>query len=211
MRQTILLVQPIEVIDFLFSVHLEREALRAALLFGEHRRDSCTPNHPSIYPSIAAWAESSRKLRDDLPTKIWTKVERPIPGILNASKRMLLAVAGGDENTGAASRTPKTSRAMGNAIIEAAYRNRLGVLDLKFANSDESITQPPLVWFLLRHRRGNRIVAELSIPDAIGNDRKIIGWAQRVILDPIDLDPSPHPARDDEPQDFDPQVTRKAS
>jgi hypothetical protein len=212
MRTTIILVNQIEVVDFLASIDLDAELLRTAILFGEARRDSCTPNHPSIYPPISSWADCTRKLRDDLPRNIWTKTDHPIPGIINASKQILLAVSSGDENTGIADAIPKTNRSMGNAIIQAIYRNRLGILNLKFSEPDQTKDWGlPLIWFLLRRRRENRIFAELSMPDAIGRDNRVIGWAKRVILEPMDLDPTPHPVRDDEPQDFDPEVRRKAN
>ena len=48
---------------------------------------------------------------------------------------------------------------------------------------------------LVRRRTPELVCIELSLPATIGDDGRVDGWAARIILEPISIEPTPQPYR----------------
>jgi hypothetical protein len=62
---------------------------------------------------------------------------------------------------------------------------------------DTSSVDAPVTWFLMRHRDGDVVRIELSLPESFQNNY-IETWKERIILEPLRLDPEPTGTRRDE-------------
>jgi hypothetical protein len=189
---------PIEITDLLVPMDLTQEYLATAIRFGEARRDACTPNDAPVVPSFLAWAYTLRKLRDDGPIGVWEKSDQALNLIINRSKRIAISVASGGEGTGDPNATPTTKRPVGIATLRAVFRNRQGVLDLKYANVQHVGAEDCITYLLLRRRENDKAFWELSVPDVIGIDGFVVDWSERLVFPPIDLAPLPDFQIDDE-------------
>jgi len=199
----------IEVTDRLSEMDLSVDLLSKAVRFGEAKRDSCTSNDPKILPSILAWAGTIRKLRDDAPSNWWPS-EQELSLILNGSERIVIGVASGDENTGNSDAAPTTKRSVGIETQRAVERNRQGLLDLKFKSPQQVPPSNCLIYLLLRRRVKDAIFWELSAPDGVGIDGRIIRWSERIIFPPISLEPSPLSTDEEDSANPTVQVKRKS-
>jgi hypothetical protein len=72
-----------------------------------------------------------------------------------------------------------------------------------------SVDGLPSTWVLLHHRENNVIRCELSRPTAINLSGYVETWGERIILAPIDVEPSPTFGADDEPVQPDVAVRRR--
>lgn len=66
-----------------------------------------------------------------------------------------------------------------------------------------------VTWYLLCHRQGDAVRAELSLPVVVNGGGRIELWRERIILPVIDLGQGPAPVIDSGP-DLDVPVHRKA-
>jgi hypothetical protein len=158
---------------------------------------ACTPHHPRNFPGLAAWAETIRALGDLLvPAPFnWARIEDTgQPLVLSPTGAIAITVAGADENTGRAQGAdPRTTSSKGSPTIRAISQNRY-----LFPELEEDALQrlqkreKRSTWFLLIHRDvvAGEMRCELSKPIAMGEDRHIIGWSERIILDRTDFDSS---------------------
>jgi len=189
---------PIELTDLLEPMDLTQEYLSTAVRFGEAKRDACTPNDAPVVPPFLAWAYTLRKLRDDAPIGVWEKSDQALNLIINRSKRIAISVASGGEHTGDPDATPTTKRPVGIATRRAVFRNRQGVLDLRYENVQDVGEEACITYLLLRRRENDRVFWELSVPDVIGIDGFVVDWSERLVFPPIDLEPGPILQADDE-------------
>lgn len=210
MKKTAIFFDPIEVTDRMTSLELTADLLSTAVRFGEAKRDGCTPNDPPILPSLLAWAGTTRKLRDDLPITVWRKSDSDLSLVVNGFKRIVICVAGGNENTGNPDAVPCSKRPVGMATRRAIDRNRQGVLDLKYTDPQQVPPSNCITHLLLRNRINEKIFWELSVPDELSVEGFVVGWSERIIFPPITLEPLPSPRSDDEDDsDQAVSVTRK--
>lgn len=75
----------------------------AAVMQGYLARNDCTANHPPLYPSFVAWGETVRALREHLAPTGWERNDaKNYSRTVHPNGRIAIAVATGDEATGAA-------------------------------------------------------------------------------------------------------------
>jgi hypothetical protein len=201
------------------SLGLEEEPLLVAIAGGQLAVDNCTANHPPMFPGFAGWAETLRGVRDYLGLKGWHNLdENNYSRVVDPTGRIAIAVATGNEDTGLAAGSPTTKASKGLCTVEAIEINVAQqdmFPDLKaqaMAALKEQKREPHITWILLIHRAPNETRAELSLPVAIGDDMRVSGWQERIILRSISRDPDP--IRRIEPPiqpDLDVQVTRRAT
>jgi hypothetical protein len=182
----------VEITDALAVLELDVEIIRTALLVGEAERDGRTALDPPIIAPIISWGGIVRSLRERLIPRGWRLDDRGLSLIINPSGTIAIAVKTGDEFTGIASGTPRTKRPIGPAAVAVVERNRRQ-LELFKSRIARAVENECATWFLLRRRYSNQVFAELALPAAISFDGNIDDWAERIIFDPIPLDPGSTP------------------
>lgn len=184
------LTEPWEVNRRLAELGLPENALQEAAKSGLAAWAACTPNHPTMYPGIVAWGETTRVLRDHLVLLGWNAINESGQAlVVNASGTIAVMVAGGDENTGIHSlNDPRTKSAKGPKTIEAIQRNQwlFPEMEEEDRHSHEARGKRQ-TWVLLlaRDMQAGELRAELSIPMHMTDDCRISEWSERVILGPI--------------------------
>lgn len=203
---------PIEVANALAEIGIPEEVFREIALDSEAERDRCTDNDPPSAPGFYAWAKRVRGLRDKKVPDGWapnddgnfSTIERP-DGLIS------IAVATGDGRTGWRGYQPRTKYPKGPRMVSAIERNsEQGGL---FGDEMKAVLVPsldrPTTWVWLCNRVGDTLYSELSLPDEIAPDGQVVGWARRIFLQPIVVEPDPGKLLEDEGQDFDIEVVAK--
>jgi len=214
--QTSLHADPETAAAALSRLGLSEEPLLAAVMQGYLARIDCTANHPPLYPSFVAWGETVRALREQLAPAGWERNdEKNYSRTTHPNGRIAIAVATGDEATGAADLTPTTKSAKGPSTAEALEVNRaqawLPGMEPSQAGEEEDEGKPPVTtWVLLVHHAENEIRAELSLPYDTGTDGRIAVWQERILLRVLPLDPEPISVVPPTQPDIDVLVRRKA-
>lgn len=179
----------------LADLGLEQELLLQAAQRGLAAFAACTPHHPRNYPALASWAETFRGLSDLLvvhPFR-WTKLDdNGQPQVHNPSDTIAITVAGGDSNTGRiGDAEPKTSASKGDTTSRAMLMNAylFPEMEADVQAKWEQINRRQ-TWFLLVHRDlfVGEMRCELSMPISMSEDRRIDGWAERILLSPTSFD-----------------------
>jgi hypothetical protein len=204
---------PIDVYARLAELQLRSETLTAALTAGAAAAALCTANHPPIFGGLSFWADAVRALRDQLMAEGWTRDDsRNYSTVVRSDGMLAIAIARGDEWTGRADAPyghPSTEHPKGAATQLAVERNMLPFDDLPSVVGPASVDGLPSTWVLLHHRENTIVRCELSRPTAINISGYVETWGERIILAPIDVEPSPTFGVDDEPVQPDVPVRRR--
>jgi hypothetical protein len=179
----------------LAELGLAQELLLQAAQRGLAAFAACTPHHPRNYPALASWAETFRGLSDLLvvhPYR-WTKLDdNGQPQVHNPSGLIAITVAGGDSNTGRiGDAEPKTSASKGDTTSRAMLENAYLFPEMEAeAQAKLEKMNRRQTWFLLVHRDlvAGEMRCELSMPISMSEDRRIDGWAERILLRPTSFD-----------------------
>jgi hypothetical protein len=177
-------------LDRLAQLGLQTEPLREAAARGLAAANACTPNHPRIMPGLAAWSETVCGLRENLASEGWERLdEGNLPWTVNATGSIAIAVATGDEETGKENGNPCTKSKKGPRVAEAVEANQL---ELFPQGIRLPASTPPgrETWLLLIHRDfgAGELRVELSRPVNMGEDNRVDGWSERIILNVIPFD-----------------------
>ena len=183
----------IEVTDALTEFGLSQDILTEALLAGEYDRDACTANDPPSSPGFYSWSKTVRRLREILIPSGWTRSdEGNFSVIISPDKKMAIAVQTGDEGTGKTELIPKTKYPRGPKVLNAVNQNmHLWDQELNKQIIEGQKTPKMETWMLLRCRAEDTLFWEFSLPDGIGEDRRVEKWAQRIVPSSIRLEPVP--------------------
>ena len=177
-------------LERLVELGLQAEPLREAAARGLAAAHACTLNHPRIMPGLSAWSETVCGLRENLAPEGWERLdEGNLPWTVNATGSMAIAVATGDEETGKEKGSPCTKSKKGPRVAEAVEANQL---ELFPPGIRLPATTPPgrETWLLLIHRdfSAGELRMELSRPVNMGEDNRVDGWSERIILDALPFD-----------------------
>src|SRR5216683_3152470 len=200
--QRVVLQGPVDVAIRLKELGLTPDILREAVSRGQAARETCTPNDPPAMVGIFGWGRTVRALRELLLSEGWDRSEDDnLSTVVNESKDIAIAVALGDALTGTSPpQTPKTKYPRGIATAAAIERN---VSQLELFPPDQSIPRPypakRITWLLLVCPTENEVRCELSLPASVGEDDRVEAWMERIVLEPIGLDPNPNTKADSEP------------
>jgi hypothetical protein len=179
----------------LAALGLRESVLRQALLAGASRAAECTVNHPASAAGFYSWADTFAALAEMLILEGWTKTEvRNLPVLLSPDNSVGLIVSTGDDHTGKATWEP-AKKTTGPQTVEFVKNNRIRQLQIPgLAHNAMYGTSPEYdwdTWVLLFYRDVGRqeLRAELSRPVGFNGDLKAGHWAERLMLEPISLDP----------------------
>lgn len=205
--------EPVDVQTRLSQFDLLQEDLLNAVLKGAVRRRECTPNHPTSFAGLEGWGWTVAYLRDALVPKGWTRLEQGNwPATMHPSRRMVIAVATGDENTANPNATPMTKSPKGPNTVQAIAMNQQISLFPDALPDQTGEEEDRLTWLLLISTYKGKVRCELSLPMTCNG--KVDGWKERIILKDFDIDPQPIvtslPLLPDQP-DIDVPLARRTS
>lgn len=192
MTQPICTREPEDVGLRLATLGLSQEDLRRAIVEGQMARDSCTANDPTGTPGYLAWSRTVRTLREVLGQRGWRADNTgTFATAVDESGATAIAVMSGDDDTGNATGTPSTKYSKGPRTHAAVDGNTLWLFEEfdspRTVDSETAERHGRQTWVLLINRRADLVTSELALPEAIGEDGRIDAWAERLLLEPIDL------------------------
>jgi len=217
--EALLYAEPYEVDNKLAELGLTRESLRKVVGFGFLAWTNCSENHPPLFAPIAAWAETVRALREYTITLGWKRCDaNNYSRVIDPTGRIAIAVATGDEVTGCQcpERAPSTKTPKGPNTAEAVALNQFqfDLFPTLMPNRSSTATfmgrGDLATWILLIYRAHNEIRSELSLPSSIGNDDRVNGWRERILLPPILRDSASIDIAPPSQPDLDVEVKRRA-
>lgn len=188
----------IRVTNRLADLGLTQEILREAIEQGEIARASCTANDPPCVPGIYSWGSTVRSLRDILIPQPhgWSKTDDGnYSTVVSPDESFQIAVVTGDLGTGLANHNPTSKYPKGPKTQDAVKANRQLLLfpEAQKAADEEAARQEAadkrITWILLKRRSGDLVFAELSLPKQISKGGLIEKWQERIILDPVKVEP----------------------
>lgn len=202
----------------LHELGLRANRLRGALGYGYGYAASCTSHNPLTLPGTMAWGFTIGALRDDLVSDGWTVGRhRNLETVIHPSASHGVLVTSANSHAGNPGGELRTRYRKGDATALAVSQNAqmsLGLIATDQADVallSEVEAQAGQTWLLL-HRldpMAEVIRAELSLPDYIEHGW-ITGWAERIMLEPIDFSTDVDMATDDGDDDIDIAVVRRA-
>jgi hypothetical protein len=201
----------------LHELGLVAAELHDALLNGYGYAASCTSHNPLTLPGTMAWGFSISALRDILVVRAW-KVGRfnNFETVVHPTRSHAVAVTSGNARAGDRFAMPRTRYRKGEAMQLAVSGNtQMSLASLSDDPAfvpDEADPRRMHTWLLLHYydRLTETIRAELSLPDYMENGW-ITGWAERILLDPIDFSTDVDLGIDDGDDDIDIDITRRGS
>jgi hypothetical protein len=184
------------------------EALRQANLY----RARLTAHHPRLYRYQVMSAETVAALRDLLIPRGWDKLDEGNYELtVNEDHSLAVAVASGDEGTGNSKRTPSNKSPKGRHTVEAVAANRQADLFAELLPPTTPKIEKADTWVLLHNVKSDRIEAELSRPNEIDEDGKIVSWSERILLGAIPLDGETVTINPPQLPDVDISISRKVA
>lgn len=184
------------------------EALRQANLY----RARTTDHHPRLYRYQIMYGETIAALRDLLTPSGWEKLDDGNYELtVNPDRSIAIAVASGDEGTSSATRTPSNKSPKGRYTVNAVETNRQADMFAELLPTATVTEKNVATWVLLHHVTADKIFAELSRPNEIDNDGKIISWSERILLGEIPLDGDTITITPPQLPDIDITISRKSA
>lgn len=177
----------------LAELGLEEGRLAEVVARGYVAFASCTPNHPSQYPGLSAWAAMVCALREYLLPEGWDRCnDSNYPLTINPDGTIAIVVATGDDATGKHDAVPTTKSKKGTNTLDAVATNhqQLELFPALPVPSASGTDERHMTWILLVHRAQGELRAELSLPTSMGEDYRVNGWRERIILRAVQTDPA---------------------
>lgn len=191
-------VDPVEVAERLRELNgaLTQELLLEANQRGYEARLDATPAHAPTAAGTLHWHAFVPALRLALKERDWIiKDHKNCPLIISPDRSVAIVVMTGNSETGKEFGNPTNQADKGAVLDEAVQKNVQYQLfenaALSKLKKGDGGTQ---LWVLLYHvdagvKEAHEIRTELSLPSNF-NKKKIVGWAERLILSSIPTDPA---------------------
>lgn len=196
--------EPWDVNRRLNELGLTEDVLRQSIMRAQAAWAQCTPHHPRPFAAIVTWGEGMCALRDLLIPRGWSCADdRGLPLAVNPQGTLAITIQSGDENTGRVGQgQPRTSSGHGPATIDFVQQNAYLFPDMEAearARFEQERQRAKNTWVLLLKRDSvlGQVRCELSHPTAMDEENRIVGWSERIILPPVEFDPTPDIAADD--------------
>ncbi len=213
----IVYVEETDVRHRLAKLGLESQALLEVLCRGYMALALSTQNHPPLYSSFSAWANTVCALREYLIPQGWDRCdENNYSLVVDEKKEIAIAVATGDEGTGRPDMNPTTKSPKGPSTVDAVTTNQLQLaLPLELPANPAS-AQPVhqknrwVTWIFLVHWAMREIRCELSLPLLMGDAARLGIWKERILLKPVPTDSALKITPSALPSDIEVEIKRRA-
>jgi hypothetical protein len=188
-------VQQHEIQTRLHALGVTQAQLREAVSKGFDARTRTTPFHPPSSPGFYQWSEIVVALRQIFVPFKWEPNDAGgFSTVVSPDGQIAIAVATGSDRTGRPGLPdPVTKYPRGSMTHHAVEINQQIGLDLQ--TGDVILPEAPgtvsrITWWLLVDTRHDEVRLELSCPSAIGEDGRIDSWSERILLEPIGVEPT---------------------
>jgi hypothetical protein len=177
---------------------LDEQVMLESNTRGFEARVEATPAHAPTAAGTYHWHAFVFAFRLAMTERGWTiKNHLNCPFIISPDKSISILVMTGDAETGREFGIPKNQADKGRVLSDAIDFNQSYDLFERSAISHlEKGALGTQLWVLLYHVErdhtgtSKEIRTELSFPSRF-EKKKIVGWAERIILGPLDLGPDP--------------------
>lgn len=180
-------------VERLESLGIDPDWLRQSVKAAELARDACSPLAPPTFPGLSAWSHRIERLRALSAPSGWTPVNAwNMPMVESPDGQISIVCIMGDEATGLEGPPPKTKRDRGPVTESAVSANgeQLSFLaDLPGYIEKRQPLSHPFTFVLLSYRSGRTVRCELSLPHSMDEKGRVSEWTERILLDPVDLEP----------------------
>jgi hypothetical protein len=174
---------------------LREEVLLEANQRGYEARLEATPAHAPTAAGTFHWHAFVAAMRLTLRAQGWTfRDERNCPLVISPDKSMAIVVMTGNIETGKPYGNPTNQADKGAVLDEAVQRNvQYQLFEAAAMSQLERKKSGTQLWVLLYHVESGasgvkEIRTELSLPSDFQR-KKIVSWAERIILQPISTEP----------------------
>jgi hypothetical protein len=187
--------------------------LHESVRFGVEHMENCTDNDPLSMPAQEGWGRTLRRLREQKLPQGWTKAHLPdLETVISPDGGLQIAPMQGNKATGT-DRMPKVCKTDRRPRTREAIEDNQPIPLKLFV--DKQPAQTIDTWFLIFYidRDMNEVRMEISLPDhytGTANETIIDQFAERLILQPLDLDDAFEDTEDTEDDSIDIPVTPKA-
>jgi len=180
------------------SMGLNTDIFNDALAYGwNFRINSQEAFDVPLFGGTSQWAKSTSRLRFLLSSIGWqSDDDKNLSKIVSPNKEIAIIVSSGNAGTGKEG-VPVTTKNPKGELLETIINSNLeGIQKKLFPNVQEIIKKDfdiKAIWYLLyfNDENKNEIRSELSLPIQIENNGKINKWAKRILLSPVNVDPTP--------------------
>ena len=176
---------------------ITRQVLKDVVFRATAAYAACTPHHPRNFAPISRWGNGTAALRDLLVPFSWTCADRNgQPLTVNPSGTLAITLSSADEHTGQDGEIQPRTSIKGSVTVEAVERNGFLFADMEADAEAKARAEAEFVkstWFLLMYTNlvTGQVQAELSHPTQTDDERRVIKWSERLLLDPTDFDVTP--------------------
>ncbi len=175
---------------------LTQELMLEANQRGYEARLEATLAHAPTAAGTLHWHAFVPAIRLALKVQDWIiKDHKNCPLIISADRSMAIVVMTGNSETGKQFGNPTNQADKGAVLDEAVQKNvQYQLFENAALNKMQKGEGGTQLWVLLYHvdagvKDAHEIRSELSLPSSF-HKRKIVGWAERIILRSIPTDPS---------------------
>lgn len=128
------------------------------------------------------WAWGVAALGESLVPMGWSR-EGDLEGVTNPDRTIAIIVTKGDAGVGNMLQEVRASRPRG-CLTRARVQSNYQLLYLPgFQPEPEALSDlPPILWMLLHHTTNGVLRLELSLPESIEENGRVIKWAERIPL-----------------------------
>jgi hypothetical protein len=186
----------------LHALGLDEVTVEKIVIHGLTARQACSPLAPPSFPGVVQWAETIVGSRLILIPREWTPNDaHNYSRIVSPDGTIAIVVATGDEHTGIATSEPRTKYPKGPETTAAVEANQMAFPGLAIAALDKAAGVSIETWILLLSTNDFELRYELSRPRAQDKEGRVIGWSDRILFPPVEIEGLP--GRDDSPRDDD--------
>jgi hypothetical protein len=174
------------------------EQIHAVFLDSNAARATCTGLDPITFAGTTMSGVAVRSLRRIVLSEGWTMTNRGgLSLTVSPDKKRAIAVSTGSSGTGKEKGFPRTKSKKGKKMVEAITAPGMQFAMIELIGPTPEKEPEPDIWILLyryvRPKRKDddrrRIYIELSQPhpDGINKRGRIVGWSERLIIPPLDI------------------------
>lgn len=198
------LIEPWDVNRRLADLGVTSEILIKAVEASQAARAACTENDAPTFPGLTAWNAAVRSMREDLVLEGWRRFnDANQPLVVRPDNALALTCTSADWNTGREGIVdPKTNCCKGPRTLEKVELN--GWLFAELAQDEAAKVEAGNLrrantWMLLIHHDKvlGQVRSELSRPVEADPNGIIVGWSERIILPPFEIEPEFNALPDD--------------